>query len=224
MSRQDPYDATQPAGLEPKGYSLIGDTGLWFIVLGNLFIIGLAKMQNWPLGEVLWVYWLQSVIIGALHFFRLLALKDFSTENFTMNGRSVQPTTGTKIRVAIFFALHYGFFHVVYGFFLLVQYHEDLGNAGMGLAVLVFLVSHIASLIRGGRPEKVKLNIGSMMFIPYLRVVPMHLIIMLGGVYAGLDIMLFMAMKTIADGGMNVVEQRIYGAGTKAAKAETGRV
>jgi len=220
MTRQDPHNATQPAGLEPKGYSLFDDTGLWFIILGNLFIIALAKIQNWPLGEILWVYWLQSVIIGVLHFFRLLALKDFSTENFTMNGRSVEPTQSTKISVAIFFALHYGFFHLVYGFFLLVEYSADLGNAGMGLAVLVFLISHIASLVRGENPDKVKLNIGSMMYMPYLRVVPMHLIIMLGGVFAGLDVMLFMAMKTIADGGMHVVEQLIYGAGAKAAKAE----
>ncbi|GGD09114.1 DUF6498-containing protein [Aquisalinus flavus] len=224
MSRQDPYDATRPAGLDPKGYSLTGDTGLWFVVLGNLFIIGLAKIQGWPLGEVLWVYWLQSIIIGVVHFFRLLALKDFSTENFTMNGRSVEPTQGTKISVAIFFAFHYGFFHIVYGVFLLVQYGEDLGNAGIGLAVIVFLVSHIASLISGGKAEDVKLNIGSMMFMPYLRIVPMHLIIMLGGVYAGLGIVLFMAMKTIADGGMHVVEQLIYGAGAKAAKTETRRV
>src|SRR5262245_18553123 len=56
------------------------DISLWTLVLGNLFSIYVALVQRWPLGEILWIYWAQSVIIGISNYIRMMSLKDFTTE------------------------------------------------------------------------------------------------------------------------------------------------
>jgi hypothetical protein len=59
---------------------------------------------------------------------------------------------------------------------------------------------------RGLRP-----NIGAMMFLPYVRVVPMHLIILIGAALGGgpVAIVVFGAFKAAADAGMLVLEERL---------------
>ena len=56
-----------------------------------------------------------------------------------------------------------------------------------------------------GRP-----NIGGVMFLPYLRIVPMHLTIIvgIGAGYTG-GVVLFGALKTLADALMHWIEYRI---------------
>ena len=50
-----------------------------------------------------------------------------------------------------------------------------------------------------------------MMFLPYLRVVPMHIMIIAGAMVgsAGAGTVFFGLMKTLADVGMHLVEHRI---------------
>ena len=56
-----------------------------------------------------------------------------------------------------------------------------------------------------GRP-----NIGGVMFLPYLRIVPMHLALIIGlsAGYAG-GMLLFATLKTLADALMHWIEYRI---------------
>lgn len=73
----------------------------------------------------------------------------------------------------------------------------------------VFAVNHLWSyrynrdLDRQGTP-----NIGTLMFTPYLRIVPMHMTIIFGGlfVHAGAGLLLFGTLKTAADVAMHVAE------------------
>ena len=63
---------------------------------------------------------------------------------------------------------------------------------------------HVASDLRHTR------NIGTLMFIPYLRIIPMHLTIILGAVLgSGGGLLLFGALKTVADVVMHKVEHRM---------------
>ncbi len=187
------------------------------LVLTNVCAIALALIFQWPIGSLLWPYWAQSVIIGWFSRQRLLALGHYSTEGFTVNDQPVEPTYETQRSTANFFTLHYGFFHFIYAIFL-TQLASNLSLIdwlGVIAASIAFAFNHYASYRRNieadaeGEP-----NIGTLMFLPYLRIIPMHLTIIIGGAVmqshsSAWAVLLFGALKTLADVGMHVAEHRI---------------
>lgn len=74
----------------------------WGLITANLSVIFYAFVDNLTATEVLWMYWIQSVIIGAFNFFRIITLKNFSTEGFKQNAKAVKPTKAAKIFTSIF--------------------------------------------------------------------------------------------------------------------------
>ena len=113
-------------------------------------------------------------------------------------------------------------FHLVYALFLwsltrhgmrgMAAYHvSPLDLAFMAAIAISFILTHRATYQRimaadqQGRP-----NIGGVMFLPYLRILPMHLTIILG-VAAGYTggVMLFAGLKMLADVLMHWIEYRI---------------
>ncbi len=214
------------------------DQALRGILLANAVTLALAIVQQWSVLQLMWPFWMQSVIIGWYSRARILKLREFSTDGLTINDRAVDPTPETQRRVANFFALHFGGFHAVYlGFLWMLSTTADpagfieVTSEGSGevsrvligrvhpldfLAYLVLAVgfwrSHRASHqehVRadlGGRP-----NLGTLMFMPYARVIPMHLTLIAGIPLAGGAVWLFVLLKTAADVVMHKVEHRVLG-------------
>jgi hypothetical protein len=193
------------------------------LVIVNAAAIAVALVLDWPVATLIWPYWIQSVVIGYFSRRRILALGRFSTAGFTMNDRAVDATPATQRSVANFFALHYGFFHFGYLMFLVRQYAQ-LGPwdwLGLGALSVSFAWNHRFSFEqnvaadRRGTP-----NIGTLMFLPYARILPMHLTIMLGGQFGGEGakvVLIFGALKTVADVLMHHVEHRVLRRATAAA-------
>jgi hypothetical protein len=74
-----------------------------------------------------------------------------------------------------------------------------------------FALSHAWPLITsGGQDYKKKPNLGTMMFYPYLRIIPMHLAIILGAAFPLGALPFFMLLKTGADLGMHEIERRMF--------------
>ena len=193
------------------------DPSLWAVILGNILSIIIAIVQEWPIGQILWVYWAQSVIIGIINVYRILSLKEFSTDNFRSNGQQVPETQKAKKSVASFFAMHYGFFHFIYFIFLLgLAPLSDINFEELSLLLLIifgFVGSHGFSyrynLNKDFKHQKP--NLGTIMFYPYMRIIPMHLTIIFGSMMASTGTLaLFMILKTIADGGMHMVEHHMF--------------
>lgn len=191
------------------------------IVVTNVLTLCIAWRQNWSLLFLLIPYWTQNVVIGWYSGRRILRLERFSTEG-TGGFAGVNPEK-VKVDTVKFFAMHYGVFHLVYLKFLLIFIMSgkmpgnipvpDIGWSDLGWLAAVsfmFLLTHRASFKRNldydrkGRP-----NIGTLTFLPYVRVVPMHLtlVIGLGMGYAG-AVLLFGTLKTAADVLMHYVEHR----------------
>lgn len=199
------------------------DSSSLSLLLSNLVVILLAVLQDWDLLSVMWLYWAQSVVIGLFYFLRMLNLKEFSTEGLKMNGQPVEPTRATQRQVAFFFLLHYGFFHFFYAVFLSGFSVLELFGSGFGLADIIYIIlaavlffmNHLYSFKHNlAEDARHKPNIGSMMFFPYLRIIPMHMTIIGGGILAGeegwawIPLVFFMALKTVADVLMHAVEHR----------------
>ena len=219
-----------PSGVSTNGK---GDFSGISILAGNAFTIALALIQGWDLGPLLFIYWSQSVIIGLFHIVRMLKLRQFCTEGFTSNGQRVSEDENGKRSTALFFAMHYGFFHLVYAFFLiggmagdeeepLSEAMKSTQSTGDGqsevlwllLGILGFLVSHAVSFFRNVREDlKRRPNLGIMMFLPYVRIIPMHLTIILGGAMnagaGSLLLVAFLLLKTGADYLFHIIEHRV---------------
>lgn len=191
------------------------DRSASILILSNLVVIILAVIQRWQIIELLWVYWLQNIIIGFFNWRRMMNLKEFSTENFKSNGVQLPSTKATKQSTALFFLAHYGFFHAVYLVFL-IQIIDDIPSLALlhgAIGLAIFFLNHFFSynynreLDDASRP-----NIGTIMFLPYLRVIPMHLVLMFA---ISMDrqslgpLLFFLLLKTTADVLMHVIEHAI---------------
>lgn len=190
------------------------DTSLWFLFISNILTIILAVNGEQNFLTILWIYWIQSVTIGIFNFIRILDLQNFSTEGFKINNKAVQPTQNTKRFTAYFFAAHYGLFHIVYAVFIFSGiFANSLENfidvKYILILALVFFLNHLFSYFYN-RPRDIKLkNIGSLMFYPYLRIIPMHITIILGTYFSEGALVFFLVLKTFADCMMHIIEHQV---------------
>jgi hypothetical protein len=196
-------DASAPT---PK--SLLFDSSLLGVVLSNVLSIGFALYFKWDLGEIMWVFWGQNVVIGVTNFIRMMRLKEFSTSGLKSGGRPVPETQKAKRQTAFFF--------------LTVKKPLDF-SAQQDIAFLLIAVGGVAathgySLFHNESSDfrHKKPNLGTLLFYPYMRVIPMHIAILAGaaldsnGAASGLVLVAFMIMKTFADAGMHMVEHYLF--------------
>ena len=144
---------------------------------------------------------------------RILRLQSFSTEGFRFGNEQVSEDASGRRKTAAFFACHYGFFHFVYFFFLtgmaaLSDPTDLLTVLACGLAYALAqrqtFRQQVAADARG-RP-----NLGVLMFLPYLRIVPIHLTIILGAATGDLiSLFVFIPLKTVADIALDRLDRRL---------------
>ena len=198
-----------------KNNVLTNDLSLWALIGSNLLAIVWAIIENWQLGTIMAIYWAQSVIIGIFWFFKMITLKEFSVKDFKINDQPVKATQGTKIQTAVFFAVHYGFFHFGYATFIFKGMKLDIDlNSVIWMATVFVMYQGFSFFYNTKWQQNKKPNIGKMMFFPYARIIPMHFTILLGGwlsqgkFQGNLVLVLFMLLKTVADVAMHTVERK----------------
>ena len=185
------------------------DRSAYPLIFANLITIVYAYVFHWEFSDLLLVYWWQSVFIGFFQIFKILDLKNFTTTGLRINDRPVSPTSESKRYVAAFFALHYGFFHLVYLAFIfhLSSFSSPLNFLGSLPMAGVFLLNHFFSYFQNRAADSVKLqNLGAVMFRPYIRIIPMHLVIIFAQSLGQASIIFFQILKTFADVVMHSFE------------------
>ncbi len=195
--------------------ALAADRSAQMLLLSNSIVMALVLVQQWSLINLLWVYWWQNVIIGFLNWRRIVNLKEFSSSGLKIDGRLVENTPKTRKEVAWFFLAHYGLFHLAYLIFILgindEKSPEGVMHTAIGLSI--FLVNHVFSHYYNRKQDSSgKTNIGAIMFFPYLRVVPMHLVIIAGAWLTQESIwalFIFLLLKSVVDLIMHFVGHRI---------------
>jgi hypothetical protein len=189
------------------------DKSLWGLLGSNFLTLILALVEKWPLGELLWTFWFQSVAIGIFWFLKILTLKNFSTDGLTMDDKPVPATIKSRNQMAFFFLVHYGFFHVGYAVFLIVKCPLAV-NWPILLTAAVFFANHFFSFMHNRKwDDHTKQNLGVVLFFPYARIIPMHLTIIFGMSFVGspIVVILFMFLKISSDAVMHVVETTKFG-------------
>jgi hypothetical protein len=178
---------------------LFSNPSLFFLLLGNLYCIRYFQKHPDGFATVVWIYWFQSVIIGLFNFLFLLTIKNFDASNFTVNGKPA--TNINKGCMAWFFLGHYGFFHFVYAIFLLVGFGLGaLDTQLLLIGVVAFFLESILNFIRQKQLESYgAFQIGAMFFMPYVRIIPMHFVILLPAIFGWQPSLLFLILKMVAD-------------------------
>ncbi len=190
-----------------KDYSGIG------ILLSNVLVIIYALVDGWDLPLMMVIYWAQSVIIGIFHFFRILLLRSFSTDGSRATATRPETAEG-KRSTALFFAVHYGLFHLVYATFLFLPNIRAVAEGGFWILVSVvgFLAGHAYSFLSEcqGRPGR-KAEPGNH-DVPPLRPHPpdaSHHHLRKPGAAGDGQPPPFSGLKTFADYVMHIVEHRV---------------
>jgi hypothetical protein len=189
------------------------DRSAWALIAANLFAVGVAYATGMGLGEMLFVYWMQSIIIGVCAVIRILSLKSFSTKGFSSSSGPVEETPAAKRQTAIGFALIYGILHVGYLLFLYFggpSIDRIQGSLlGYGLCAAVFAVNHAYSLYKNIRADaEGRPNLGDLAMLPFVRIVPMHFTVVVGNAMANsiAAMIFFLIFKTFTDVILHCVE------------------
>lgn len=177
-----------------------------FLLFSNAVTMYFAIAGGWELPAVMLVYWVQSVTIGVLNFVRILRLKEFSVEGYRIGGQQAVANTQTKVHTAFFFLLHYGIFHAAYAALIFNGSFAFTGQ--MAFAALLFFLTHLFAFVSNPPVDTKTQNIGLLMFYPYIRIIPMHLMPSLASGSFGL-LPLFLLLKTAADVAMHLVERLV---------------
>lgn len=172
------------AGLSPALFfkDLLTRPELWLVLLSNALVFFLPGFSLHDAISLIWIYIVQSLLLGLVHFFKLLFYQ-FAPE--TQDGLV---SRGGQRFTAFFFLLHFGFFHVVY---ILFAGTEGVSIPLVMFAGLVYFSGQLLALIREiPRENTGKRKQSVFMMRPYARIIPIHIAVILGSLFGSAGIWL----------------------------------
>lgn len=156
------------------------------IVMNLIPLIGVFYF-GWDAGTIVFLYWLENVIIGLLNIPKIISCRGGP-------GRRHESIGGLAY-LSVFFAFHYGLF--CFGHYVFLQStYRDLPKFGEILPALLspvlfwsllgLTLSHVVSMSVNfyGRGEFKFRSANAQMFIPYSRIVLLHIVIIFSGFVA----------------------------------------
>lgn len=177
------------------------DPSFWALLAVNIYSVYYYFMHPAIFTTLIWLYWCQSVMLGLFNFFDIITLstKD-APDLITKDGKVVKGFSG-KSAVGFFFLFHYGFFHFVYFIFLFtLKKSGPFDYEFFKVFLLFFLGSQIIIFIQHKiQYKKNPPSFGKLFFIPYLRIIPMHLCILLPAFLGWGNMQIFVVLKVFAD-------------------------
>ncbi len=158
---------------------------LALLAMNLIPLIGVMKF-GWDVSTIIFLYWLENVIIGLLNIPKILACRE--SQKTRESGRR-------PIFLAAFFGLHYGGFCLGHYVFLRTTFPElpEFSQMFSALTGSLFIwsllgltVSHLMSMGINffGKKEYLARTPNKQMFIPYSRIVLLHIVIIFSGLLA----------------------------------------
>jgi len=142
----------------------------YLLIAANLVPIYGVLFLDWNLFQILFLYWLESAVVGIYNIARMIKINPLAS-----------------IPITPFFTIHYGgfmFVHLIFiSTFAQYQTQELISNQpSLLFAAAMLFVSHGLSFFINflGKKEYLQRDIREQMFIPYKRIVVMHLTILFG--------------------------------------------
>lgn len=169
----------------------------WTLLAGNIFCFIYFNEFDADFATIIWIYWFQSVFIGLVAAIELYLPGKNLEKDLEKTGVNPMGSNGC---LSLFFVFHYGTFHLVYAVFLLIDYGHTIREEVLLIALAAFAIETLLSFYqRRNANIDGNANTGAAMFLPYLRVFPMHLTIILPTLLGLQTSSLFIVLKTVAD-------------------------
>jgi len=191
---------------------LLRDFSFWALLAVNVYSAYYYFRNPAIFTTLIWLYWTQSVIIGVFNFLDIITLTKAVDEKVTTDKGTIIGFQTLKTGGAFFFAIHYGFFHFVYFFFLIgMKISGPFDLEFFRIFLMLFLGSQIISFVQHKiQYKKSPPSITKLFFTPYLRIIPMHLCILIPGLLGWGNMQIFVVLKVIADMAAYVVTSPYY--------------
>ncbi len=192
------------------------------LVAANVVPLAGVLFFDWTVYELLLLFWAENLIIGTYTVARMVTL-------YTRNG------DGRVLFTIPFFCVHFGFFTLIHGAFVMGYFRPEGGpETPVLLAIwvpfLALVISHgvsfVGNFLRGQEYRGMKSE--DAMMAPYRRVIIMHLTVVGGGWLISLfgepllALVLLVVLKTFTDLVTHVHEHREK-VETEARVRQTGR-
>ena len=191
-----------------KTKTIYTDITFWLLIAVNAYLIIYYTQHPDSINDIILLFWIQSVLIGFFNFLDMLTLKNFAKTNFKISGQPAVTEQGTRAGcIAWFFAFHYGMFHLVYLFFLATLIDiKKIDWQFIEISFFAMLAASLSNFVQNKiRNRTQDVSIGAMFFMPYARIIPMHLTILLPEFLKISAPVLFLTLKTFADVIMHLV-------------------
>jgi len=197
------------------------DTSVLGLIASNMVILVWALIEKWDLMFLMWVYLAQSLIIGFFWFFTIVTYKN-AYKKYTKDPSELpnRLKAFSRLGVGLCFLFHFGFFHLGYIIFLfsLTRFTKktlEFPVTAFAIFAGLFFINQLILTVRFARKSVHKpANIAILMGFPYARIIPMHFTIILGrfafveGFNPQLSLLIFLALKTIADVIMHIQQKK----------------
>ena len=197
------------------GTGWLSRASAWWLIFANLIPIYGVLQFGWSVGELLLLYWLETVVIGVFGIAKLVGAR---------RKRGIPWwTVFSRLPKAIFFCIHFGGFSAAHLLFLREVFDVPELDRFLLYAVLGLAASHAFSFLSNylGKREFITEDETQFMLAPYGRVVIMHVVVIAGAALVEKTgstfpaLLLLIALKTVVDLAAHIREHR---------KAEAKRV
>ena len=175
---------------------LLADSSFWGILIINIYLLAEFRQNPAQYDTLLWIYWCQSVLIGLFTFLEMISASQTETGDFKING--APPGKGCA---AWFFLGHYGFFHFGYLVFLATQNgFSRIDIRFFKIAMLCIFFSQVVFFVQHKMQYRQHPpQLGLLFTMPYLRIIPMHLTILLPSFLGWQPSLIFIVLRSVFD-------------------------
>lgn len=197
---------------------LFDKTGI-LLLLTNFFVVVQYLEGIINIEKLIFLFLVQTLLIGCFQFLKIVSLRKFTTDNYTHYTIVIPATFRAKIVNGLFFLFHFLFYLFVLFiimYFFSKNFKGEINFSHITLINIFVLFSNhaISFLLNFSRDSNRILNLGAMVTIPYLRVIPFNaiLVILAFGVsffgISNLHILILLILKITIDYVSHILEHR----------------
>lgn len=199
---------------------LILNSSVLSLIFANLIPIFGVLLFGWSLFPIMFLYWLENIVIGIFNVIRMVRAEKSMPEgqkDLKFGGKPYDPSM--KKSVIFFFIVHYGLFTFVHGMFVSFLFGPaNISSAGVVAGFLSLLISHYISYRTNfiGKNEYKNLSAPDLFFQPYKRIFVLHITILFGGIFTKflgvpiIALLILIVLKITADAWLHIQEHKSF--------------